>query len=114
MPTLTYFSGAVKILEKPKQTVFNNKITTTHFRVLFPQTRKNQTSKVILLTFWGTLANDVKNYYQLNDYILIEGYLSMKISQNINQFALNSTKFKITGLKAYSFNLKSNNITDKV
>jgi hypothetical protein len=27
---------------------------------------------------WGNLARDVATYYKINDYILIEGYLSLR------------------------------------
>ena len=49
--------------------------------------RKN---RIITLVFWGNLAREVKNYYQINDYILIEGYLSIRNKKNINLITKNS------------------------
>ena len=53
--------------------ISKDNIPLTEFRAQFPQSRGNQ---IINLVFWGKLASDVANYYQPNDYILIEGYLS--------------------------------------
>jgi hypothetical protein len=114
MQSPSYFSGIVKILENPKQKVFNNKVISTQFRALIPQIRKNKPPKIILLIFWGTLASDVKNYYQINDYILIEGYISIKINKNTDSIVLNSKKVIITVLKVYPFLLKSHNTITKV
>ena len=66
--------GLVKILETPKQKIINNNIFVTRLRVQFPEVRKNC---IVNLTFWGNLARDVARYYKINDYILIEGYLSL-------------------------------------
>ena len=113
MHSPTYFSGLVKILENPKQTVFNDKIIKIEFRVLISPVRKKKSSKILLLVFWGILARDVKNYYQINDYILIEGYLSTKFPKTINSISSNYKKGQITVLKIYPFLLKANNILAK-
>jgi single-stranded DNA-binding protein len=87
----------VKILETPKQKILNNNIFVTRFRVQFPQVRKNS---MVNLTFWGNLARDVATYYKINDYILIEGYLSLSSNQPSNR---TSQKIEITVLKIYPF-----------
>jgi hypothetical protein len=104
MGNINYFSGIVKVLETPIQTFFNNKMPVTTFRVEIPQTRNN---RIISLVFWGNLAREVKNYYQINDYILIEGYTSIekKHSELVNK---KPRKITITVLKVYPFLLKSN------
>ena len=106
MVDTNYTSGIVKILENPVQTVFNNNnIPNTKFRVQFPQVRKNI---VVNLVFWGNLGRDVVNYYQINDYILIEGYLSLRDNQITNSRIKNSKKVEITVLKVYPFLLSYN------
>lgn len=102
MGDTNYFSGMVKILESPVQSFINDKTLTTTFRVEIPQIRKN---RIVSLVFWGNLANDVKNYYQVNDYILIEGYLSIEKNQ-FNLLNKNPKKIIITVLKVYPFLLK--------
>ena len=104
MGDTNYFSGIVKILENPISNFFNDKSLTTTFRVEIPQIRQN---KIVSLVFWGKLANEVKNYYQVNDYILVEGYTSIeKKSSDLSN--KNPRKIIITVLKVYPFLLKSN------
>lgn len=90
--------GIVKILETPKQMNFNSNIQVTKFRVQFPQVR--QTS-LVHLTFWGNLATDTANYYRVNDYILIEGYISVRDRKQLNNVISKSKKVEITVLKIY-------------
>ena len=108
MVDTNYISGIVKILENPVETVFDNDIAITKFRVQFPQVRKNI---IVNLVFWGNLGRDVVNYYQINDYILIEGYLSLRNNQ-IPRIK-NSKKFEITVLKVYPFLLSYNRKTNQ-
>jgi single-stranded DNA-binding protein len=92
--------GIVKILEVPKQKISKTNIPVTKFRVQFPQARN---TSIIHLTFWGNLARDVANYYQVNDYILIEGYISLRDRKNSKKIISKSKKVEITVLKVYPF-----------
>ena len=100
MVNTNYIGSIVKVLENPNQTVFNNTIPVTRFGVQFPQLRN---TRIVNLIFWGNLALDVAKYYQVNDYILIEGYLSLK---NKSHLKGNSKNVEITVLKVYPFLLK--------
>ena len=93
-------SGIAKILETPKNKSFNSDLPNTQFRVQFPQVRN---TSVVYLTFWGNLARDVANYYKINDYILIEGYISLRDRDNSNKIISKSKKVEITVLKVYPF-----------
>lgn len=97
MGDLNSIEGVVKILETPKQTIFNKNISVTQFRALFPQVRNNL---IVTLIFWGNLAVDVGNYYKVNDYILIEGYLSLKNKPSLNS---KDQSVEIKVLKVYPF-----------
>ena len=97
------FGGIVKILETPRQKIFNTNTPVTRFRVQFPQIRNNS---VVYLTFWGNLARDVVNYYKINDYILIEGYISLRDKKIFNKVISKSKKVEVTVLKVYPFLLK--------
>ena len=92
--------GIVKILETPKQKIFNQDIPVTQFRVQFPQV---QNTHLVHLTFWGNLAYDIARYYKINDYILIEGYISLRDKQSLNGVIPKSKKVEITVLKVYPF-----------
>jgi len=95
-----YISSIVKILENPNRKSFNNTILVTKFRAQLPQTHN---TRIVNLIFWGNLAKTVDKYYQVNDYILIEGYLSLKNKQLLNTVKSNSKKVEITVLKVYPF-----------
>jgi hypothetical protein len=75
MGDTNYFSGIVRIMETPKQHFVKNNTAITTFRVEVPQNRNN---KLISLVFWGKLGGDVKDFYRSKDYILIEGYISLR------------------------------------
>ena len=104
MGDTNYFSGIVKILENPIQSFINQKTLITTFQVEIPQIRQN---RILSLIFWGNLAQEVKNYYQVNDYILIEGYISIN-KKNFDPLNKNLKKITVTVLKVYPFLLKSN------
>ena len=100
-----YISSIVKVIESPSKVFFNNTILVTKFRAQLPQTKN---SRIVHLIFWGNLADDVSNYYQINDYVMIEGYLSLNTKYFLNIDKKNSKKFEITVLKIYPFLLSSN------
>ena len=104
MVDTNYVGSIVRILETPVQKVVDKQILITKFRVQLPQVRNN---RIIDLVFWGNLARDVTNYYQVNDYIMIEGYLSFREKRN-NKLKLmkqNSKKAQITVSKIYPLSL---------
>lgn len=105
MGDTNYFSGIVKILETPQQYFINDKTTMITFRVEVPQNRIN---KMIWLVFWGNLGNEVKNFYKINDYILIEGYISIKNKKRVSRVTKNPKQVTITVLKVHPFLLPFN------
>jgi hypothetical protein len=100
MNDTNYIGGIVKILEIPKQKVLNNDIIVATFRAQLPQVRQ---SKIVHLKFLGNLAKDITNYYKVNDYVLIEGYLSLRNTQISNTTVSFSKKVEITVLKVHPF-----------
>ena len=72
MTDTNYIGSIVKILEDPVEST--GKKLMSRVRVQFPQT---QNSTIVNLVFWGSLAENVALYYKINDYIIIEGYLSI-------------------------------------
>ena len=96
----SYISSIVKILETPNKKSFNNTISVTRFRAQLPQ---KLNTRIVNLIFWGNLARTVGNYYQMNDYIMIEGYLSLNNKHLLETVKPNSKKVEITVLKVYPF-----------
>nr|ULD16265.1 hypothetical protein [Cylindrotheca closterium] len=100
MGDTNYFSGTVKLLGNPIQKLIKQKTLRTRVWVELAQFRQN---RLILVTFWGKLGDEVKNFYQINDYIFIEGYTS------IEKTNLKLNKIVLTGLRVYPlfFDLRS-------
>jgi hypothetical protein len=104
MGDTNYIGIVVKILESPKQKVLKNDILITRFRAQIPQFR---TRRIVRLTFLGNLSRDVTTYYKINDYLLIEGYISIRNQKNANLKFAKSKKIHITVQKVYPFFLNS-------
>ena len=99
MADMNYVGSVVKILEKPVQIVSNNKIIRTECRVQLVEIRNIQ---IVYLVFWENLGHDIMNNYQLNDYIMVEGYLSFPNQTNNKLAKRFFKKAQITVLKVYS------------
>ena len=108
---MNYVSSIVQILENPKLHSLQNTISRTEFRVRLPQMRNKKSPTIVKLVFWGDFAYDVANYYRVNDYILIEGYLAYKKEKFTNQTLKN---LEITVFKVYPLFLKSEKKTNNL
>jgi len=109
---MNYGSFIVKLIGKPEQSFFEDNISVTEIDAKLSQTRKNNVDIIIKLSVWGNLAYDIVQYYQINDYIIIEGYISLSKSfseiDNIN----NDKQVEISVFKVYPFllnNIRVNN-----
>lgn len=102
MVDTNYIASIVKILENPISKSLNKTVLTTEFRAQLPQVRNN---RIVNLVFWGNLAHDIINFYKVNDYIIIEGYLSLRdIDKNKKSNKIikqNRKQVQITVFKAY-------------
>ena len=111
MSNTNYIGGTVKILETPRQKVIHDNILVVTCRVQISQVRQ---TRVIKLIFWGNLAQDVINCYKINDYILIEGYLSL-ISQVDSEVTTKPLKnIEINVLKVYPFLLGYDRLSSNI
>jgi hypothetical protein len=114
MTDTNYFSGLVKILENPRKKKFKKVDNVIVVRAQFPQIRD---SDIILnLVFWGNLGQDVEKYYKINDYIIIEGYVSLRTNELTDCLIQTSQimEIELTVLKIYPFLLSSKQSTTKV
>jgi hypothetical protein len=99
MADTNYLGSVVKILEKPIQKIIDDKIVKTEFRVQLVHLRNLQMASLV---FWGNLGDDIRNNYQVNDYIMVEGYLSLPNQKNEKFSTRPLKKAQITVLKVYS------------
>jgi hypothetical protein len=98
MGDTNYLGSIVKILEKPIQTIVNDKVLKTECRAQLAQVRN---TRIINLVFWGNLAIDSLNSYQVNDYIMIEGYVSLRNIKSKKLGRRNLKKIEIAVLKSF-------------
>ena len=97
MSNTNYVGMIIKILDKPIcQTIYKGH-NVLRIRAQIPQKRKKQ---IVLLTFWGTLATDFFTKYKKDDYLLINGYISIPTETNRSE---RSGQVNITVIKAYPF-----------
>jgi len=104
MGDTNHIGAIVKILESPKKKIIKNNILITKFRAQLSQVRQ---TRVVDIIVWGNFANDVAKYYSANDYILVEGYLSLRKSSQSKANRKTLKRARFTVLKAYPFLLSS-------
>ena len=102
---MNYSSFIVKIIQKPKQSFSDNNIPFTEILAKFYQFRHNSYN-ICKLSTWGNLSDDVIKYYQVNDYLIIEGYLSRRKSILKDYNTIN--EIEISVFKIYPFALNNN------
>ncbi len=111
MDQTNYIVGIVKILEIPKEKTINKETSVVKIRVQLSQIRN---PKIVTLIFWDNLAHDIVNYYKINDYLIIEGFLSLRLNQMSEIKIKNLKKIEITVIRTYPFILSSDLSIQKV
>lgn len=103
---MNYISCIIKILELPTVESFSDNIQKTKFRVQLPYVRNKKQSPIIINSqIWGTLRSDLVTYYKVNDYALVEGYLSTSSEMKDKQ---ESITINIIKLYPFLFALQAN------
>jgi len=102
---MNYSNFLVKILKKPKQIFFKENILVTKLLVQFPSTsnRKTNFTDVFSIYIWGSLSTEAMKYYNINDYIMIEGFISLRKEKTNNYKHIH-----ISVLKTYPIKIKGN------
>ena len=98
MGDTNYLGSVVKILEKPVQTIVDDKLLKSECRAQLAQIRN---TRIVTLVFWGNLARDAVNSYQINDYIMIEGYVSLCDKKTDKLVKRSLKKVEVAVLKAF-------------
>lgn len=99
---MNYTSFMIKIIGEPQQSFFDSDISVTEILAKFYQFRENSYN-ICKLVIWGSLSYDVMQYYQLNDYLIVEGYISRR-SSDFEDYNL-KTEIEISVFKIYPFAL---------
>ena len=104
---MNYVILAVKVIKNSGQSFFADGTSLTELTVQLPQVRKNNLKVILQVSIWGKLSYDVAKYYQSEDYIVIEGYISIR---NINTDRITNLldkQVEISVFKLYPLLLKS-------
>jgi hypothetical protein len=104
---MNYISLIVKLIGKPEQSFFDDNISVTEVMAKFSQVQKNRNDITIKLCIWGNLAYDMVQYYQINDYILVEGYISLNQVDLDASKLLNEKQLELSVFKIYPFLLSN-------
>lgn len=98
---MNYSNFIVKIIKGPKQKFFKKNIVLTELHVQFPSTRTNnkKVSNTMDLLIWGYLGQDIIKYSKINDYLLVEGFISLR-KKRFN----NNQQIKVSVTKIYPLN----------
>ena len=104
---MNYVIFAVKVIKNSGQSFFADGTSLTELTVQMPQVRKNSTKLILQISVWGKLSYDVAKYYQPEDYVIIEGYISIR-NINIDRIVnLLDKQVEICVFKLYPLLLKS-------
>ena len=104
---MNYTHFIVKIISKPEQSSFKNGILVTEFIGKFYQFRKiNNIDKLCKISIWGKSGSNFIKYYKKNDFVIIEGYLSLRRSEFDNLEL--TTDIEVSVYKFYPLSFKNN------
>ena len=102
---MNYTNFIVKMISKPEQSSFKNGICVTEFIGKFYQFRnKRNINRFCKISIWGNSGSNLIKYSQLNDYLIIEGYISFR--KSIFEQLDITTVIELSVFKFYPFSLK--------
>jgi len=104
---MNYAIFTVKVIKNSGQSFFSDGTSLTELTVQLPQVRKNNTKAILQVAIWGKLSYDVAKYYQPDDYIIIEGYISIRNVDTNSVVNLLNKQVEISVFKLYPLFLKS-------
>jgi len=108
---MNYCTFIVKILKKPEKSYFENDVCVSKLPVKFYQFKNlSDQYQCLNLSFWGNLANDIVEYYQVNDYVIIEGYIHLNKKNNKTNLNAIDKLIEISVFKIYPYLLNVNQL----
>lgn len=109
---MNYTNFIVKIVGKPKHNFFSKNIYLTEMLVKYVPIRKRNinTKDIFQISVWNKFSYDNTKMYQLNDYVIVEGYISLRPSKlNASNFE-NDKQIEISILKLHPLNINKKNL----
>jgi single-stranded DNA-binding protein len=96
----------VKVIKNSGQSFFSDGTSITELTVQLPQVRKKNSKVILQVSIWGKLSYDAAKYYQPDDYIIIEGYISIRNIDTDRVVNLLNKQVEISVFKLYPLFLK--------
>ena len=104
---MNYVIFTVKVIKNSGQSFFSDGTSLTELTVQLPQVRKNNSKVIFHVSIWGKLSYDVAKYYQPDDYIIIEGYISMRNINIDHMVNILNKQVEVSVFKLYPLLMKS-------
>jgi hypothetical protein len=94
----------VKIIDKPVKSFFKKDIAVIEVKVKIIKNKVDANSKNILnLSIWYNLSSDLLKNPKINDYFIIEGYISVRKNLSTLEIYQPDKQIDISILNMYSF-----------
>ena len=104
---MNYAIFTVKVIKNSGQSFFKDGTSLTELTVQLPQVQDNRPKIILQLSIWGKLSYDIAKYYQPEDYVIIEGYISLRDITLNRVLNLSNKQLEISVFKFYPLLLKS-------
>ena len=106
---MNHTSFLVKIIETPEEIFFQDNIFVTKIVGKFVPLRKKtfNTPDILQISIWRKLSSKKINFYNANDYIIVEGYISISAHSKTPDFSTKQREeqIEICVVKMYPFRL---------
>ena len=112
---MNYSTFIVKLLENPQQSSFENNIRVTEVVAEFSTKYKksNPSRNTVRVSAWGDLSDNLINHFQKNDFLVIEGILSLRDNYYYNNAQQSSKKIvEITVANFYPYFLNAETLKE--
>ena len=101
---MNYSFFLVKIISKPEQSFFKEEKAIAEVIVKYiPVSKKFNSVDTFNISVWGTLSYDIVKYYNINDYVLVEGFISIRNNNLKNKIFIKNKQIDLSVLKVYPF-----------
>lgn len=107
---MNYSIFIVKLLKKAEQGFFEDGTTVSEVLVEFYDINQPLSVEKLQVSLWGELSQEIIENYVVNDYILIEGYLSYGDTNMDDLSNQMQNQLELTAVKLYPFLLKHQNL----
>ena len=103
---MNHTSFLVKIIGEAEQRFFEDNISVTEITAKFYQQQENSYN-ICRLCIWGSLSYDIMQYYQLHDYLLVEGFISKREPNFKNKKILQDIEISVFKIYPFALNMGS-------